>query len=185
MSLLGAILAGGEARRFGSDKALAEWRGRALIDHVAVGLAPQVDTVIVCGRQHPGLVGVSDRPEAGLGPLGGIAAALHHAAAHGFAAVLTLPCDGPVVPDDLAARLAGGGYLAGSPVVGLWPARLANGLDAHLAAGGHRSIRRWAQAAGVPAVEGELVNVNRPEDLATLDPPPEGEEGRDNAMVEG
>jgi molybdopterin-guanine dinucleotide biosynthesis protein A len=174
MRLLGAILAGGEARRFGSDKALAEWRGQALIEHVAAGLAPQVEAVIVCGREHPGLVGVPDRPEAGLGPLGGIAAALHHAAEQGYDAVLTLPCDGPLVPGDLAARLAGGAYLAGSPVVGLWPARMADGLDAHLAAGGDRSVRRWARSAGVRAVEGELVNVNRPEDLAALIPPPPG-----------
>jgi molybdopterin-guanine dinucleotide biosynthesis protein A len=28
------ILAGGQSRRFGSDKVLAEWRGRTLLDHV-------------------------------------------------------------------------------------------------------------------------------------------------------
>jgi molybdopterin-guanine dinucleotide biosynthesis protein A len=173
--LLGAILAGGEARRFGSDKALAHWRGRPLIEHVVAGLLPQVEAVIVCGRTHAGLVSVPDRPEPGLGPLGGIAAALHYAAGEGFDAVLTVPCDGPVLPGDLASRLGNAGYLAGTPIVGIWPARLAARLDVQLAAGGDRSVRRWALTAGVPAVEGELVNVNRPEDLAALDPPPEGE----------
>lgn len=170
MRLLGAILAGGEARRFGSDKALAAWRGRSLIEHVLAALAPQVETVIVCGREHPGLIGVPDRPLPGLGPLGGIAAALHHAAGQGYDAVLTAPCDAPVLPADVMARLGDGGFLAGTPVVGLWPVRLAAELDAHLAAGGDRSVRRWAHALGMPAIDGEVANVNRPEDLAALDP---------------
>jgi molybdopterin-guanine dinucleotide biosynthesis protein A len=34
MTLLGAIIAGGEARRFGADKAAARLKGVALIDHV-------------------------------------------------------------------------------------------------------------------------------------------------------
>ncbi len=81
--VLGAILGGGRSSRFGSDKALATLDGRALIDRVAAALAPQVDALIVVGRDHPGLTAVADRPAPDLGPLGGIAGALHYAAAHG------------------------------------------------------------------------------------------------------
>lgn len=80
MRLLGAILAGGAATRFGSDKGSgALIGGRALIDHVADALRPQVATLVVCGRHWPGLEGLADRPASGLGPLGGLCAALAHA----------------------------------------------------------------------------------------------------------
>ena len=96
--ILGAILAGGRSTRFGSDKALATLDGQALIDRVAEALAPQVDALIVVGRSHPGMTCIPDRPAPDLGPLGGIAAALHHAETHGFAQVLTVPCDAPSCP---------------------------------------------------------------------------------------
>ncbi|MFM2236672.1 MAG: MobA-like transferase domain, partial [Pseudomonadota bacterium] len=38
MKRLGAIIAGGKATRFGSDKAAAQLNGRPLIEHVAYGL---------------------------------------------------------------------------------------------------------------------------------------------------
>ena len=43
MKTLGAILAGGGSRRFGSDKAAAWLDGRALIDHVAGRVADYLD----------------------------------------------------------------------------------------------------------------------------------------------
>ena len=49
MKRLGAIIAGGKATRFGSDKAAALLNGRPLIEHVADGLREQVDALIVCG----------------------------------------------------------------------------------------------------------------------------------------
>lgn len=174
MRVLGAILAGGQARRFGSDKAQATWRGRPLIDHVEQALGRQVEAVVRCG----GADGLADRPGGGLGPLAGIAAALAHAAANGFDAVLSVPCDMPVLPGRLAERLCGAGaaYLDACPVIGCWPATLAGPLDRFLAAGGTRSVRAWATAAGARAValdagEPLPVNVNRPADLAALDKP--------------
>ena len=47
--LLGAILAGGQARRFGADKAHAIYRDQRLIDQVAAALQAQCERVIVCG----------------------------------------------------------------------------------------------------------------------------------------
>jgi len=173
---LGAILAGGEARRFGSDKALATWRGRPLIAHAAAILARHCDAVIVCGRRHApgGLRCVADRPAPGLGPLGGLCAALHEAAAAGQGSVLTLGCDMPLIDETLFGRLAAfddGCYLAAAPIVGCWPARLAAPLADHLDCGGDRSVRGWAGAAGVSAIEagGAIVNLNTPADLVALD----------------
>jgi molybdopterin-guanine dinucleotide biosynthesis protein A len=96
MRRLGAIIAGGKATRFGSDKAAASLNGTALIEHVADGLRDQVDKLIVCGRAWPGMDWVEDRPFADMGPLGGLNAALHYAQQNGFDEVVTAGCD--VVP---------------------------------------------------------------------------------------
>lgn len=169
MRILGAILAGGRARRFGSDKAHALWQGERLIDRVAAALGPQCDTLIVCGREEPGFASLPDRPGPDLGPLGGLNAALRHARDNGFDAVLAAACDIPDIPSDLLVRLEGVGpaIIADQPVVGLWPANLAPALEEFLAQGG-RAIYRFAESVGARqvSIDPGLGNINRPEDLA-------------------
>lgn len=169
--VLGAVLAGGQSRRFGSDKAVAEIGGRRLIDLTIEALSRHVETVVVCGRQLPGFECLGDRP-AGIGPLGAINAALHHARANGFAGVLTTGCDMPVFPADAARQLIGDGaaVIAGQRLAGFWPAALAGRLDAHLAATSDRSLAAWATAAGAATVtvDRAIPNINTPDDLAAL-----------------
>lgn len=172
MTILGAVLAGGQARRFGSDKALALLDGRTLLDHALASLAPHVDALVVVGRTEAPVATAPDRPAPGLGPLGGICGVLAHAAAHGHAAVLTTACDTPALPAGLAEALlaSGGAYAAEAPVVGLWPVRLLEGLCAHLAAAKDRSVRRWAAAEGLPGLlHGRIVaDADTPADLRRL-----------------
>lgn len=168
MRILGAILAGGQARRFGSDKAHALYQGERLIERVASALAAQCEGVVVCGRSEPGFACIADRPGPGLGPLGGLNAALHHARAGGFDAVLSAPCDVPDLPHDLAQCLSGtgAGIVAGQPVIGLWPVSAVRAIDTYLGEGGRR-LFGFAERIGarlVP-VDPPLMNVNRPEDL--------------------
>lgn len=171
MRLLGAVLAGGQSQRFGSDKALALLDGKPLIEHAIAALSAQAEAVIVCGRAWGD--SVPDRPGPGLGPLGGINAALHAAAERGFDAVLTVPCDAPRLPPDLAGRLAAQGaaaFLEKMPVIGLWPAALAESLDAHLAAASDRSVRGWARLTGASShvLDMSIPNVNSPADLKRI-----------------
>lgn len=165
---LGAILAGGQARRFGSDKAQAIYEGARLIDRVAAALYAQCESVVVCGREEPGFACLPDWPEAGLGPLGGLAAALRHADACGLSHVLSAGVDVPDLPFDLAAQLAGeGSAIVGSqPVVGLWPVSAAPALAGFLAEG-RRSLYRFADHIGARRIDlpAPLMNINRPEDL--------------------
>lgn len=168
MRLLGAVLAGGQSRRFGSDKALAMLGGKPLIEHAIEALSAQTESVIVCGREWTDWV--ADRPEPGLGPLGGINAALHCAAERGFDAVLTVPCDTPFLPPDIGAVLAAAGpaaFLENMPVIGIWPAALAPALDAHLARSANRSVRRWALLidAAPCLLDKSFPNVNSSADL--------------------
>jgi molybdopterin-guanine dinucleotide biosynthesis protein A len=172
MSRLGAVIAGGRSTRFGSDKAEALWRGRPLIGHAIGALRPFVDELVVCGRSHGDLPTIPDRPAPGMGPLGGICAALHHAEGRGHSAVLTVGCDTPLLPPALFERLiAAGGpaYVAQLPLIGCWPVDLAAGLDTFLASDAKHAIRAWAALAGAEAIDWPgLANVNAPEDLGTL-----------------
>lgn len=171
MRLLGAILAGGASRRFGSDKAEALLDGKRLLDHVAEALAAQTDAVILCGREDDRFRCVADRPETRIGPLGGLAAALHFASEQGFDAVLTAGCDSPDLGHDVVVSLRGeGAAIAESqPVIGYWPVRLAPELDAFIANGG-RSLFGFAEAAGARRVTLAVppANINAPEDLDRL-----------------
>ena len=170
--LLGALIAGGQSRRFGSDKALAEFDGRSLLDHVLAGLSPQTDSIVICGRSVNGYASLADRPKPLLGPLGGLAAALHFAATHGFQAVLTSACDTPEVPASLSELLAGdtAAVVVGQPLFGYWPASLSAPLDKYLARDGTRAVFDWAQIAGARRVRltHDIPNVNTLSDLQAL-----------------
>ncbi len=74
------ILAGGKSSRFGSDKAVALFAGRPLIQRLADAVRPHVDRVVVVAERmdkyaHLGLRTIADL-EPGLGPMGGLLTAL-------------------------------------------------------------------------------------------------------------
>ncbi len=167
--LLGAVLAGGLSSRFGSDKAQAMLGGQSLIDHAAAMLRHHADDVIVVGTRAGGL---SDLPREGLGPLGGIAAALDYAATHGFRCVLTIGCDMPRLPETLIPALLerGPAYCEDAPVLGHWSAALGAHLLSHIEVAPNRSVRGWARSVGaLPIVSpAPLANVNTVEDLMAL-----------------
>lgn len=172
LRILGAIIAGGRSSRFGSDKACALLNGRPLLDHVLVGLRDQTDAIVICGQDVSGCVSLADRPRPEMGPLAGLASALFYAAQHGFDGVLTSACDTPLVPEDLAERLAGSepAVVAGQPLFGYWPAWLSAALDDYLAAGNSRAVGGWAVFAGARRVHyaGEIPNINTVADLIAL-----------------
>ncbi len=169
MRALGAIIAGGQGRRFGGDKAAALFRGKPLIDHVAEALARQVANLVVVGRTWTGLPFLADRPQGALGPLAGLNAALHHASAYGYDGVISAGCDTlPILPD-MAFLLAGGGpaYLDDHFLLGWWPADLAADLERHLAEQEDRSIRGWIKRCRARPVRpsSPLHNLNTRADL--------------------
>lgn len=167
MKLLGAIIAGGGSTRFDGDKAAALLDGRALIDHVATLLTPQVDALVVCGRDWPGFVSVADRPLPDLGPLGGLCGALHHAAGHQFDAVLTAGCDVLPVPDLRALAGPGPAVIEGQRLFGFWPVDLLGPLEVHLATQSDYSLRTWIAKTGARSVScaGSFHNLNTRADL--------------------
>lgn len=100
------ILAGGQSRRMGRDKALlsAPDTGEALLERLArIGRELGFDVVAVGGAAARfGLPRLDDDP-AGIGPIGGLAALLAHA---GDRKAIALACDLPYLEPALLARLA-------------------------------------------------------------------------------
>lgn len=92
------------------DKGLLSFQGQPLAARVLQRLRPQVGRVLInANRQLEawaqfGEPLVSDRREGFAGPLAGLEAALHAAQTPW---ILTVPCDGPAFPLDLAVRLGG------------------------------------------------------------------------------
>jgi molybdopterin-guanine dinucleotide biosynthesis protein A len=170
--ILGAVIAGGRSTRFGSDKAEALLGGTPLIEHAAAAIRAHIHAIVLVGRDREGWPSLADRPRVGLGPLGGIAAALHHAAERGYPKVLTIGCDMPTVPASLLAALIdqAPAYCREAPILGCWPASLAPMLDAYVEHDAKRSIRGWAEHVEAMAIETpiQLANINTPADLATL-----------------
>lgn len=167
--ILGVILAGGQSTRFGSDKALAKLGGRTLLERAVDELSGWCEHVVVAGRELAPAPTIADWPRPGMGPLGGIAAALHLARDEDYEAVLSVGVDSLGLPDDLPELLEPSpAYLESQPVVGLWPCSTVSALEAILEADGRRSMLAFAHAIGARAVKTtfEPANINTPADLA-------------------
>jgi molybdopterin-guanine dinucleotide biosynthesis protein A len=196
VKLVCIVLAGGESRRMGGAKPLRPFGEGTLVSHALALARGYADDVAVAVRDAGQLSGLDaplivDDP-AIEGPLGGLAAALAEARTRGADALLTLPCDAPRLPPDLARRLIAGledapaavVAMAASgarrhPVCALWLVSALDALPAYLATGA-RSLWRFAETCGVEDVEwpaepdDPFANANTPDELAALQPPRAG-----------
>ena len=109
-AILGAVLAGGRSRRFGSDKAFADLGGVSLVRRAARSLDAAGGRVVVVANdlEKDLLEGVTVRPDLvpGIGPLGGLHTAVSWAAEEDLRSVLVLATDMPFVPPRLLQALA-------------------------------------------------------------------------------
>jgi molybdopterin-guanine dinucleotide biosynthesis protein A len=180
---IGAVLAGGLAKRMGEPKSMAQLAGRALIEHPLSALeSAGLEAVVVtkAGTTLPKLdVPVWVEPEQPLHPLAGILAALDRA---GGRAVVVIGCDMPFVTPELVAHLASlegpltvpaaGGRL--HPLLGLYGAGLTDALRSALerleplqrtVAGLDPVLIEQDALASFGDPERLLFNVNTPADL--------------------
>jgi molybdopterin-guanine dinucleotide biosynthesis protein A len=184
--IAGLVLAGGRSRRFGRDKALADFRGRPLIAWSLAALRPHVAALGVGGpvslAAELGVEAVPDAPGAPGGPLAGVLAGLVWAARRGGAHLATAPCDTPFLPPDLVPRLAAA--IGPRPVVAvraarvhalcaLWRADAAAPLAALIRAGKQLSMQALIDALGGGYADFEdeaaFANLNTPEDFAAAE----------------
>ncbi len=197
-ALSGLVLCGGRGSRMGGgerpvEKALLPWQGRPLLAHVLERLAPQVATLALNVNRAAGRYARFDLPlwpdddDTLPGPLAGWLAALQRLDTEWL---LSVPCDAPLLPADLAARLAAPLVAADSPPLAIATtadgpqpvfALLHRSLAAPLAAAlarGERGVARFARAQGAVEVHFTdalaFADADTPDDLARLPLPPRG-----------
>ncbi|XBS69833.1 molybdenum cofactor guanylyltransferase MobA [Acerihabitans sp. KWT182] len=182
--ITGVILAGGRSSRMGGeDKGLIPINGRPLYRHVLDRLSGQVTTALINANRHLdqyrqcGLPVITDTLPDFQGPLAGMLSGLKAA---NTSWVVFAPCDAPVFPSDLVARLWQGKRDANAafahsggrdhPAFALLNRALVSRLEDFLSRGERRVMLFLTQvnAAKVifPARYPTFANLNTPQDLA-------------------
>jgi molybdopterin-guanine dinucleotide biosynthesis protein A len=189
--ITGLILAGGRGSRMGGvDKGLQPHLGMPLAMHALLRLSPQVGEVLINANRNLGAyesMGVPVWPDAlpdYPGPLAGFLAGLEQCETPYLA---TVPCDSPLFPEDLVARLGArledddaeiaiaatreGGELRLQPVFCLMSTTVLESL-VRFTSSGRRKIDAWTATLRHVAVEFEdaqaFVNANTLDELRGL-----------------
>lgn len=169
------------------DKALLQWRGRSFIDHIVARLSPQVSCIAINSNATSAplqALGVPLLPDPFVerrGPLAGILAGLNFSKTE---LTLFVPCDNPLLPDDLLAQLltsltSNNADIAYASCAGdrhylyaLMRSDLRNSLERYLQ-NGDFAVRHWyagenAIAVNFDAAADRFININTPDDLSRL-----------------
>ncbi|MDB4971047.1 MAG: mobA [Myxococcales bacterium] len=189
--ITGLVLAGGRGSRMGGlDKGLQNLLGVPLAMHALLRLGPQVGELMVNANRNLGAyesMGAPVWPDVlpdYPGPLAGFLTGLEHCATPYLA---TVPCDSPLFPTDLVARLAArldaedaeiamaatreDGELRLQPVFCLMRATVMESL-VRFTTGGRRKIDAWTATLRQVAVEFDdaqaFVNANTLAELRQL-----------------
>lgn len=183
------IIAGGQGRRIGGDKASRMLAGRNLLARAVEKAATYSESIAIAASAQTRLILSDDIPllvdELGeAGPISGLSSALRFAAEKQAEHVLLISCDTPFLPDDLLERLRdsiGGAHAAMAQyderlhsACALWRADVSQYLPDYLAQG-RRSLIGFAKTVGYVAVDwpagafDPFFNINTAEDLAAAE----------------
>ena len=188
--ITGLILAGGLSTRMGGrDKGLQLLEGRPMITHIIERLQPQVGSLLINANQNQayelfGLPIIADVISNFVGPLAGLHAGLSHCSTP---YLLSVPCDCPFLPTDLARRLSDTLMSSGAdiayaitinqnqtehhPVFCLLKRGVIVGLAEYLSEGGRKVLSWVSSQAHVQVVfddHSAFLNINTPDDLKTI-----------------
>lgn len=162
-NITAVILAGGKGSRLGGqDKGLVIYNGKPLIEHILERIKSQVGTIVINANRNQdtyrtyGYKVINDTLQDYQGPLAGFSAAMQAVESD---YIITLPCDGPLIPNDLVSRLSrslqdksntiavahNGDRL--QPVYALLPVILQDNLNQFLTQG-QRGVHHWYTQQG-------------------------------------
>jgi molybdenum cofactor guanylyltransferase len=188
--VLGVVIAGGRSVRFGGEKAVALLAGRPLLMWAVQRL--QRSCAVVAVNARPGteaealartenLPVLHDVAGDAAGPLSGVKVGLLWAREQGARAIAVSPCDVPLLPDDLFARLieaAGSGASMAETVEGhqplcaVWPVSALEKVTQALEGGAHPATWRMLDSLGATRVRfpdaAAFANVNTRADLEAI-----------------
>lgn len=191
MHISGIIIAGGLATRMGGiDKGLVLFQQMPLVQHVINRLTSQVDEIIINAnrevRQYAtlGYSVIEDELTGFIGPLAGFQLGLTHAK---HDCVLTVPCDSPLLPLDLAERLRKNLLLQNAdvavaatdgiahPIFSLCKKNVLPSLNSFIAQGG-KKVSAWQKSQSYIEVDfsdsaAGFINLNTLDDLNALENP--------------
>ena len=187
----GLILAGGRSTRMGGrEKGLQLLDGRTMVSHIIDRLKPQVGPLLINANTHLddyqslSLPIVSDLISGYVGPLAGLHAGLSQCTTP---YLLSVPCDCPFLPVDLASRLGQALILSGAdaayavtmnetqtehhPVFCLLKQNTLASLSDYLSHGG-RKVMTWIESLHHTQVSFDnraaFLNINTPDDLSAI-----------------
>ncbi|MBU3633451.1 molybdenum cofactor guanylyltransferase MobA [Polynucleobacter sp. AP-Feld-500C-C5] len=191
--ITGLILAGGRAQRMGGiDKGLIPFHQKPLIEATLTRLKPQVGSMLINANRNItkyagyGYPVIMDETPDFSGPLAGFSVGLK---ACTTPYLMTSPCDSPLLPTDLAAKLAtelewgdyqlvyassqeADGKVWAQPVFCLMRTDLQDSLDSFLQKGDLK-IDRWFKELKSSTVIFDdaraFANINTPEELQSLE----------------
>ena len=190
LALLGAVLAGGRSRRYGEDKAAVSVAGTPMLERAITALAGAVDSVVVVSSRPvptpPGAQVIPDRHD-GIGPMGGLHAALLEASERGLDGAFVLACDLPLVTGDVVravvAEAAQGGRACAptrgsgiEPLCSVWHTDVLDEVESRIASAS-LSLHGLFDAVDGRRVEAfetfdpssAFLNVNTPDDRAVAE----------------
>ena len=189
MAVSSIILAGGRATRMGGvDKGLVVLQQEALTAHVIARLKSQVDEIFISANREIetyktfGYPVLQDANADFIGPLAGFFLGLQNAQ---YDYVLTVPCDSPSLPLDLAERLLSGMSASGAdiavassdenshPVFCLMKKSVLPSLLAYIERG-ERKVSAWQKSQQLVEVDFSdcseaFTNLNTFDDLAAVE----------------
>ena len=188
-SVSAIILAGGQSRRMGHDKALIDFRGRPIIAHVIDTVRELSNDVIVVSNRAEAYAPFGARVvpdyDPPSGPLGGIAAGLSAAR---YDLALVVACDMPFLKIDLLRYLIDLAVDADAvtlqiedqyePLHAIYRRACLTAIHQHLTAGDRRVISFYADVRlrSIPEADWRTIdpdgrstaNLNTPDDLRLL-----------------
>ena len=187
--ILGVVLAGGKAQRFGEDKTQVKLDGKILINYILSEIIDQFNEILIVTNKEINFIksnkiSTTEDVEEGLGPLGGILTAMKWIKDNrkDYKWISTFPSDTPfftknelkIFYENIDIKTNKLFFMKNENtrhnIFGMWSMELANQLELDLQKG-ERKVEVWADSIGVKVVniqnkkKNPFFNINTKEDL--------------------
>ena len=188
-NILGTVLAGGKAQRFGDDKSQVKLGGKLLIDYILSEIKDEFKEILVVSNSQINFeksekILLIEDFKKGLGPLGGVLSAMKWVKDNNkdYKWISTFPTDTPFFKRSILQKFLQNIKFEESKlffiksnntrhnIFGLWSIDLMEKLEEDLERG-ERKVEIWANSIGVKVINMEFINedpffnINTKEDL--------------------